>query len=194
VVVRNSWKRLFLLLIACSQLAATCQGTETGNPGTESTANSYSNDDFGVSTSYEEGWTVSEVGVISHSSAPPSSGSGAQPVPTSTPAIDTSNAPSTFFTDGISTATISYVTLSTEPSTLLSYLQGIFADRTFQSYSNGQISGFLYDNPEAGSTGGDLAEYYFLQEKLLVYMVVEIFEENDGFGKFGTIIESLNFQ
>ena len=174
--------RLALALFILSQIGATCHGTETGNP-------TYSNDQFGVSAEYDSGWNATNRAVpLAEDTA-----NGA-PQPTSSGGIDTSSAPSTVFTDGTTTVTLFFVTLSEEPLSLVAYLNGVFSDRTFEYFSNSSLSGLMYDNPEAGDTGGDRREYYFLKGTTLLYVVTDLFEANDGFAKFDTLIDSIRFE
>lgn len=202
--------RLFLILFSLFHLAASCPGTETGNPGNTQddggSTETYTNDDFGVSGEYDSTWSATDQGVVSNATGGDSGGGNsdggceicatpATPAPATQGGIDISSAPSTIFTDEISTATIFYVTLSQAPSSLADYLAGVFPTRTFLSYLNGQgLAGFRYDNPEEGATGGDLQEYYFLKEVTLLYIVTDLFEVNDAFEKFETLVNSLRFE
>lgn len=201
--------RLLLILIALLNLGASCQGTETGNPGTPQAGGedgedgevqeneTYTNGDFGVIAEYDQGWNFTEntpSGSVEESPAADQP-EGVEPmVPMVEEEIDTSEAPSTEFTDGASIVTLFFVTLDSEPVTLIGYLQQVFSSRVFESFANAQgLSGYFYDNPEAGATGGDRQEYYFLNGTLLLYVAAEVFEANDGLEKFATIIESLRF-
>ena len=171
-----------ILLVACG----TNEGTETGNP-----QKAYSNTDQGVSAKYPSDWNVSEVPVLARDTASPCSDCVVSPMQAS--GIDTTNAPSTVFTDGMSTITLYYVTLKNPPASLIGYLGALFPSRNFVFFSNSSISGFTYDNPEAGVTGGDRKEYYFLKNTTLLYVVTDLFQKNDGLTKFDTLIQSLRF-
>lgn len=173
-------------------------GTETGNPETANpgvgnpapTTTSYANDDYGVALEYESGWSFDEVEASSAASAPASEDAAPE---SQISGIDTSDAASTQFTDGITTVTFYYVTFNQETS-LIAYLNSLFSTRSFEIVSNDYISGYLYDNPEVGETGGDLREYYFLDGTTLVYIVTDLFNADNGFIKFETIIDSLRFE
>ena len=196
--------RLLLVLLAVSQLAAECPGTETGNPGkagagsdkTPSTQEkSYSNGAYGVATQYDSGWSVKEQPKVEQEPAPTPQADGDTPRPSTQAApINTANAASTVFTDGATIVTLYYVTLNAAPPNFQTYLQGIFPSRTFVTFSNGTLSGFKYDNPEAGTTGGDRQEYYFLKGTTLLYIITDLFSANDGDKKFNTLLTSLKFE
>lgn len=192
----NLFTRLLIVLLALFHLAApNCQGTETGNPGSPSTkteGNSYSNKDRGVSTEYPKEWSVTEQSVPSRASAPPSGPSA--PSPMTGEKIDTSNSPSTILGDGTTSVTLFYVTLTPEPSSLLTYLQTQFPSRAFREISNGRLTGYFYDNPEPGETGGDRIEYYFLNKNRLLYVVTDLFGKNNGIEKFSIILTALRFE
>ncbi len=162
------------------------QGTETGNP-----AFSYSNVPENVSSGYPSGWSYTEHAAPPSASSTPASPGSAQH--DSTPGIYTSRSTSTVFTDGTSTMTVYYVTLSSQPTSLLNYLQSIFPTRIFVAYTGINLSGFFYDNPETGMTGGDLQEYYFLQGTKLLYVVTDLFLANNGVQQSRTIINNLRF-
>jgi len=49
-------------------------------------------------------------------------------------------------------------------------------------------------DPEAGETGGDRQEYYFLNGTTLLFVITDLFAANNGFEKFETIIQSLRFE
>jgi hypothetical protein len=185
-MARALMRSLFILLVL-TQLGASCQGTETGNPGAPKV---YMNEEFGVEAQFNPGWNFVEDEV------PASDGVPTEGDPAAAPGegIDTSGAPFTEFTDGITTVTLFFVTLAEEPASLEDYLTSVFPSRTFEVFSNGQISGFRYDNPEPGETGGDRQEYYFLQGTTLLFVVTDLFETNNGIKKFETIIESLHFE
>ncbi len=188
--------RMGIILVALFHLAASCQGTETGNPGNAQAGNespeTYTNDTFGVEAEYVSGWGVTE-------NEPSGGGEAVEDIPSGEPApameggIDTSGSPSTEFTDGTSTVILFYVTLDSQPSSLLGYLTAIFPSRSFELFVNDFITGYRYDNPEAGTTGGDRQEYYFLNGTTLLYVVTDLFDENDGASNFETFIESLRF-
>lgn len=190
-----------MLLVTLLLMATGCgQGTETGNPGTggpeKPQPNNYSNDDFDVSLEYDNDWSFEEEEAAGETQAPVSDGDGEDAdvgEPMIESGIDTSDAPSTEFTDGTTTVTLYFVTLSEEPESLEAFLSATFPSRTFESFSNSNISGLTYDNSEAGATGGDRQEYYFLDGTTLLYIVTDLFEANDGFDKFDTIIDSIRF-
>lgn len=175
---------VFFFLIGCQG-----KGTETGNP-----AFSYSNAPENVSSGYPSGWSYTEHSVPAFDTAGPGFGS---PAPASAPGIDTSRSANTVFTDGTSTVTVYYVTLSSQPTSLLNYLQTLFPTRNFEVYSGMNLSGFFYDNPQFGVTGGDLQEYYFLQGTKLLYVVTDIvadlFSVNNKVQQSRVIINNLRF-
>lgn len=173
-------KKYFLFLLTFLLISA-CQGTETGNPAFTGAQ--------GVSTQYPNTWSYAEHAAPAPSSFPVT-GDPTGPQPITQPSIPTSEASFTIFTDGQSSVTIYYVTLSSTTD-LLSYLQAIFPTRTFSSYSNGVISGYYYDNPDVGATGGDLREYYFLNNTKLVYIVTDLFPAATL--SYMTIINSLRY-
>ena len=171
-------KYFYILLIS---LFSACQGTETGNPAFTGSQ--------GVSTQYPNTWSYIEYAAPAPSSLP-GTGDPTGPQPVAAPSIPISNAPYTIFTDGQSSVTLYYVTVL--PSTdLLSYLQAIFPTRTFSPYSNGIMSGYFYDDTAVGMTGGDLKEYYFLQNTTLIYVVTDLYPT--GASRYQTILNSLRY-
>ncbi|MBI2500839.1 MAG: hypothetical protein HYW02_05120 [Deltaproteobacteria bacterium] len=191
MVIYPKW---LILLAFLSLLITGCLGigTETGNPQREGTSSadgetgsaaseeeetsSYSQDEFGVVVEYSEDWSLSEefpirqtAGAVDDNTF--ASDAGGDDVAASSPGsrgIDTTNAPSTVFTDGETEVTIFFV--------------------------NSYISGYQYDDPAVGSNGGDQQEYFFLKGSRLLYVVAEIFANKDGRTNFNTLINSLRFQ
>lgn len=183
--------RLFAVLLSLFHLAPTCKGTETGNPPQPGgSPKIYSNTDEGVTASYDEGWTFSEGVEPSRQASPGAPEDGAGNV---APAegINIDGAPFTEFTDGMTTVTLYFVAV--QATNLESYLGSVFPSRTFQPFSNPQVSGFKYDNPEAGAGGSDKQEYYFRNGTTLLYIVAELFQANDGADNFQTLINSIRF-
>ncbi|MBI4197448.1 MAG: hypothetical protein HY539_06445 [Deltaproteobacteria bacterium] len=220
MVIYPKW---LILLAFLSLLITGCLGigTETGNPQREGTSSadgetgsaaseeeetsSYSQDEFGVVVEYSEDWSLSEefpirqtAGAVDDNTF--ASDAGGDDVAASSPGsrgIDTTNAPSTVFTDGETEVTIFFVTLDTAPASLLGYLEETFPDlskTSFVPFSNSYISGYQYDDPAVGSNGGDQQEYFFLKGSRLLYVVAEIFANKDGRTNFNTLINSLRFQ
>ena len=170
----------YLLLFILSIFLSACPGTETGNPA-------FTNSAEGISTHYPSSWTYSDREAPPQPQAYPTDG----PPADVQPRIPIGDSPSTYFTDGQSSVTIYYVTLPAGTD-LLAYLQTIFSSRTFTNYSNGSISGYFYNNTEAGATGGDLMEYYFLQGTKMIYVVTDLFPAS--ISSYITIVESLRYQ
>ncbi len=204
-----SLRSLFFLYLVC--ILTSCQGTETGNPSSlpsgepvdssqEGAEATYESSAGPVEAEYDSAWSVEE----KPAAGGPAKSTGGE-VPASPPCancffadafaegIDTSESPFTEFTDGTSKATLFFVTLDQEPASLESYLQDFFPGRGFRSFSNRHIPGFSYDNPESGETGGDRQEYYFLKDELLLYLITDLYDANDGRASFEILIDSLRF-
>lgn len=186
-----------LLVAALFQTGATCNGTETGNPtqAGEQSGTAYSNPESGVALERDSGWNVAEVSAPS----PISGGEcpGCQVSSDEASGIDASTSPSTVFSDVQTSVTLYYVTLSSTPLNLQSFLFAAFPSRNPDSFvpiTNSEgLSGFVYDNPEPSSDGGDLREYYFLNDTLLLYIVAELFEDDHGLDEFEILLDSLHF-
>jgi hypothetical protein len=177
------------------------EGAQGAPPVTEENEE-YFNDLFGVSAKYDAAWSVREDSAIDerYQASPAADGTsdtGGEKVrgsPAQSEGINVAGAPSTTFTDGKTITTLYYILLSQKPKSLLSYLQSRFPSRAFESFSNGIISGFVYDVPDEVAGSGDQVEYYFLNGRVVFYLVAEIFEENDGRAKLDIILQSLEFE
>ena len=203
---------LFLLLQLIGSTGCLArEGTETGNPKKPEASNpnspsaeeekKYSNGNFGVATEYDSQWSYTEVSAPAASATRGDTASNAcsncasaPPAAAPSSGIDISTSPSTEFTDGKTTVTFYYVQLTSVPTSLQSYLNQVYPSRTFESFSNTNLTGFKYDNPEMGDTGGDRQEYYFLQGKIVLYLVTDLFTANNGTTNFDLLIQSLSFQ
>lgn len=153
------WVMMFLLAIG----VAGCNVTETGNPcpagdcmSPDITPNpsisgesSYRNETFGVSITPPALWTFEELGDdrVRFESG------GLEPQ---------------------TTAIVSFVTLDPIPDALLLYLDDAYPERTFLNYSTPSLTGYLYDDPVKGPSDGDLREYFFLEEALLITVSAEV--------------------
>lgn len=179
------WYRIKRLLLAAAILLplamAACAVTETGNPcpgpgcpGSPAEPDSpdaagvdaYTNDTYGVTIAYPSGWTVEE-------------SDGGDEVTFMAP-------------DGFTSATVSFSILDPEPASLAVYLAQQYPTRTFTAYSTDAFDGFLYDNPTVGTNGGDLVEYFFLMDDVLIHVTAEVFlEDEDGLESLIDGIDSL---
>jgi len=150
----------FIAAVALALSLAACGVTESGNPipGPEvpeaDGADIYINDTFGVTVVYPDGWSVEEGG----------DGSVAT------------------FSGGElgSSATIEFSILDPEPLSLAAYLAEEYPGRVFEAYSTDVFAGFVYDDPATGPDGGDLMEYFFLMDDVLIHVVAEIFAEDEA--------------
>lgn len=209
----------FLSLTFAALLAAFpmtgCQvscGTETGNPscgsaqsGTDDRDDSetsseedslpYINTTYGVAADYASSWSATDEEAPETSTGEED---GGEPMvgeaPDMASGINTTGSASTTFTDGTSTVVFYYVTLGSEPESLLVYLGDVFPTRTFEVFVNtAGLSGYAYDSSSVGSSGGDLQEYYFLHGSVLLYIVTDLYEANDGLANFDLLMDSLTF-
>ena len=189
-------KRLFLvLLVVLTVFTFACQGkvTETGNPydppqgvgggdgdqgggdGDPPPAGSapdhegytYTNDTFGVSIGFPSTWyyTTSD-GVVN----------------------------SVRFADYVapySIADFTFISYSAGVN-LLNYLNEKYPTKTFTNFNTDSLSGYMYDNPVAGESGGDLKEYYFVNGTTLVQIVAEIFSEDAE--SFGELLNGISIE
>ncbi len=204
---------MFAALLAVFPMTG-CQvscGTETGNPSCGSTQNStddrddseasseedyqsYTNTTYGISADYAGGWAATDEEAPEVSTGEASGEPMNTDAPDMASGINTTNSDSTTFTDGTSTVIFYYVTLSSEPESLLVYLGDVFPTRIFEVFANSAgLSGYSYDSSSAGTSGGDLQEYYFLNGQVLLYIVTDLYEANDGIANFGILIDSLIF-
>lgn len=159
-----------ILALALPLLTASCGVTETGNPGWEipeagggeedscseddecfvaTAARVYINDTYGIEVKYPADWDVE----------------GAE---------GGNNA--TFFSEeSMSFAFMSFSIPFPALSSLEDYLEQRYPTRIFDEYSTDTLAGFIYDNPEAGSNGGDLFEYFFYNNSVLIHIIVNVF-------------------
>lgn len=157
--------------IILTLFAAACGVTETGNPcpgpgcpiGGQpaepdspemADADIYMNTTYGVTVSYPVGWSVEE------------SAGGDEAT----------------FTGGQlgSNATMTFSILDPEPVSLAVYLAQEYPTRTFWPYSTEVLAGFVYDDLAIGPNGGDLMEYFFLMDDVLIHVTAEIFAEDES--------------
>lgn len=150
---------LSLGLLALILVASCSNVTETGNPcpaGScpQATPNigegaPYVNDGYGATVTSPPGWTYEEVS--------DSSVDFESPAP------------------NVSTARMTFEKLDPKPESLFAYLSDTYPDRTFVRYSTMHLAGYMFDNPEAGENSGDLREYFFFNNDVLVRVEVEVF-------------------
>ena len=137
-----------------------CGGvTETGNPPLPRTpaaepsdeGSAYQNSICGYTVTYSTAWNYEEL--------------------TSTAVV--------FTDDGteVTTATFSCYLLNPEPTSLLDYLEMTYPSKNFVEYDTTTLEGYEYDNPTAGTSGGDQREYYFQNGDILLVVIAEVFAE-----------------
>jgi hypothetical protein len=186
-------RRLFVLLTFF--LTAACSGvTETGNPipvpagapNLSAGTQLYENDEYGVSIAYPQEWNCEEV----------QEDAGGEPNGTDEePQLAMEDSFSIVFespADQATTAFISFGHLYTIPESLYAYLADTYPDRKFIHYSTMALSGYLYDDPQTGENGGDLQEYFFLSEDVLVHVKAEVFEADRL--RFATLLNGIIFE
>lgn len=157
-------RRMLVPLLAVLVGAAACGSvTETGNPcstgdcvtsGPAGEGRIYTSATYGVSVAYPSGWSVQEV---------------------SSDVAD--------FVDARAPATqvrLTFVRLSPAPDSLQAYLAEAYPGRTFTAYQAGSNDGYLYDDPAAGGSGGDVREHFFLGGDVLVQAVAEVFTAGEA--------------
>jgi hypothetical protein len=195
--------KLFVLILILTQVAASCEGTECGNPATcasqtplnspESTGggstDTYSNDSVGFSADFDSEMDVEEGQEPDLVSAPTDGVFGS----TDDLGISTSGLPFTEFTDGETTFTAYYVTLtaSQAESGLLVFLRTRFVSREIVSLQGTLTAGYGFDNEEAGATGGDRQEIFFLDGTTLIYIITDLY--SDGLFGFSTFVTTFQF-
>jgi len=189
---------MMLILFAWIFLASCSGVTETGNPcpagvcvptvspnlsaGTEL----YENEEFGISIIYPEEWSFEEIG--EEADAKPGE-TGEEPqfaIEESFSIVFRSPA------DYATTAFISFERLYVIPPSLYAYLADKYPDRKFIHYSTMTLSGYLYDNPQAGENGGDLQEYFFLKDTVLIHIEAEVFDVDRI--RFASLINGIMFK
>jgi len=160
-LVRTSLLIALLMLATC---IASCGVTETGNPkpGGESApfsepssdeTQTYINNAFDVMILYPAGWSFEE-------------------------SADETNVDfqsSDEGEEGTTTALITFEILDSTPMSLFAYLFETYPERSFSVYVTTRLVGYTYDNPDPGPNGGDLQEYFFLDNDLLLHVDAEVF-------------------
>ena len=177
--MRKIFLTLFVLITTLMPFVITsCSGvTETGNPcpGGQCPASApnmegrsvYENNVYGVSVEVPEGWTFDE----SADSA----------------SVDFENSELQ-----VTTAHMIFERLDPKPVSLPEYLGDAYADRTFSNYSTMTLTGYSYDDPAMGPNSGDLKEYFFLHDDLLIHVEAEIFES--GRVELGSLLNGIAFE
>lgn len=85
------------------------------------------------------------------------------------------------------------LTLHSVVSNLLSYLHARFPTWTLTDFSNATLDGYMYDNPAAGSNGGDRKDYFFLQSGTLLHVITESFSSTTDESNIAITLDSLQF-
>ena len=175
----DALKRLFLVIVivAVPFISACGSVTESGNPpipgGDQEQQPSpayedggYQNEVCGYSVTYDSDWTYEEL-----------------------------SSSATVFTDNrteATTATFSCYLLNPEPTSLLNYLEATYPSKNFVEYDTTTLEGYEYDNPSAGTSGGDQREYYFLDGDILLVIVAEVF--TDAESDFEDLLDGITFE
>lgn len=186
-----------VLAVAC--LAGCGIGTETGNPNKrptqpvspaapESGEETYINSTYHIELAYPTDWSYDETTSTAETAAE-CEGDCPQQEMLATPTIE--------FTNGVSPnetrVDIYIITLSEEPTNLADYLAENRPSATFEEYAGCYITGYIYDDPTAGTNGGDVKELYFLNGTTLLHITTELFEEGGGSSEADTILYYINF-
>ncbi len=170
-------KRLFIILFSMLWLAG-CGVTETGNPcpggecgelaGAPSSAeqNVYENATYGVRITYPSDWSVAEN----------AAGDSAT--------FTSSGAPAT-------SAVVTFTRLDPPPASLPAYLAQQYPSQQFNVCNTTSLSGFCFNDPGAGPSGGDAADFFFLNIDVLVHVQAEIF--TSGEAQFYELLNGLSF-
>ena len=151
---------ILITIVAISLALSACGGvTETGNPV-------YVNNIFGVEVVYPSEWNIEET--------EPQDGP-INPEPMASEA-------EVCFSGGFGGTNVCiYMSrLNPEPDSLIAYLQEAYPERDFVTYDTSTLNGYEYDDPDDGSNGGDLREYYFLNGDVFVRVVAELFSGGEA--------------
>lgn len=146
------------MLVSCGSVTETGNPCSTGDCVTGEPVGAqgglYTNAAYGVSVAYPSGWSVQEV---------------------SSDVAD--------FVDARAPATQVRMTFARPlpvPDSLQAYLTEAYPGRTFTAYQAGSNDGYLYDDPAAGGSGGDVREHFFLGGNVLVQAVAEVFTAGEA--------------
>ncbi len=93
--------------------------------------------------------------------------------------------------DGTTAVTVSLEILEPRPLSLFAYLFEEYPERKFTVYLTPTLVGYLYDDPLPGPDGGDLREYFFLNEDVLVHVDGEVFPSTTT--EFLSLLEGITF-
>jgi hypothetical protein len=85
----------------------------------------------------------------------------------------------------------SFEILDPRPLSLFVYLFEKYPERTFTVYLTQTLVGYLYDDSLPGPDGGDLREYFFLNEDVLLHVDAEIFSSTEF--EFLSLLEGISF-
>lgn len=188
-------KKIWLISILICALCAACSNkvTETGNPcpgeGCQESArgpadeegNVYENDTYGVRVSYPPGWTAEETAI----SSPSGVCDGCSQMPP-VEGVIFSNAEAR-----VSSASIYFNAITGSYTTLLSYLRTLYPTFSFSAYNTASLSGYVYDDPNIGTNGGDVRDYFFSDGSTLVIVMAEVF--STGEDELETLLEGISF-
>lgn len=169
-MIPNRFIHLVAVILSCIFFVSCSGVTDTGNPyetprppaaapGSDdgdsesepSSVSNYYNTAYNVTVGYPKGWIVK---------AAPGYESW-----------NLSTLSEVVFSDSRDPATTVHLTMSklaSAPSALLDYLKTTYADKTFEPYNTGSLSGFIYDSQLGGPNGGDIREYFFLKGAVLL--------------------------
>jgi len=146
--------------------AATGSGGDSG-PSTET----YENTTFGLLMTYPSDWTLTA------------------------PAAEDPNFEREvlFFNDSRLTtiAQFFFSNLDLEAGSLLAYLESLYPSRTFVPFSSLTLVGYLFDDPSQGANGGDLREYFFADNGVLIRGEAVVFA--DGEEDLKIVLQGISF-
>lgn len=106
----------------------------------------------------------------------------------------TSRTPDVTFSNGETPATSAeayFEAISGSYTTLYAYLQALYPSYSFSQYDTTTLTGYLYNNPAAGTNGGDTRDYFFSDGSVLVVVNAEIFASGEA--DLETLLNGISF-
>lgn len=188
--------RWFFVLLTVFLVTACSGVTETGNPlpvpgatpNLSAGTQLYENDEYGVAIAYPQEWDYEEMQEDTSEPTDPAN----PDEPQLAGAQDSFSVVFESPADEATVALIFFKHLYVIPQSLYAYLADTYPDREFIHYSTMALSGYLYDDPNTGENGGDLQEYFFLSEDVLVHVKAEVFQTDRV--RFATLLNGIMFE
>lgn len=184
-----------ILLVACLFLASCGSVTETGNPcpaegcaegavpSPPTEGSTYQSSTYNVRMSYPSSWTATE----------PAASDQQGGCEDCAPAMGGRTPDVTFSSDETPETSVDvyFEAISGAYTTLSAYLQAQYPSYSFSQYDTTTLTGYLYDDPAVGASGGDMRDYFFSNGSVLVTVIAEVFQSGEA--DMETLLNGISF-